>query len=208
MDKNIIDMFWKRRSEEGKGRWTNEDLLRYDLGWISGHIPQNAKILDLGSGPGELSCDLLPANGKLTLVDKYPDFLNLAPIAPNIRHVCCDVLDFDSTEHYDLILIFGVVTYLTENEENLVYHKAARLLSSSGTLIVKNQVSYGEEKTVSGYSPSLQQNYCGRYPGLDQQRQRLNSVFNDIKIIQYPEQFNPWPDTRHVAFVCKNHTKL
>ncbi|UCV29292.1 class I SAM-dependent methyltransferase [Ferribacterium limneticum] len=204
MDKNIIDIFWKKRSAEGKGRWTDENLLGYELSWISEHAPPNAQILDLGSGPGELSCSLLPTNGKLTLVDKYPDFLKLAPIAPNIRKLCCDVLEFDDTERYDLILIFGVVTHLTEKEETQTYQKAVKLLSRNGTLIVKNQVSSGEEKTVSGYSPSLKQDYCGRYPGLEQQGQRLNRVFSDVKIIHYPEQFNPWPDTRHVAFVCKN----
>lgn len=204
MDKNVIDMFWKKRSAEGKGRWTDESLLSYELGWISEHAPPNAQILDLGSGPGELSCKLLTTGSQLTLVDKYPDFLKLAPIAPNIRQVCCDVLEFDDTKQYDLILIFGVVTHLTEIEESLIYQKAAKLLGHNGTLIIKNQVSNGEEKTVSGYSPSLKQNYCGRYPGLDQQNQQLNRIFSNTMTIQYPDQFNPWPDTKHIAFVCKN----
>ncbi len=204
MDKTIIDAFWKKRSAEGKGRWTDDALLRYELDWLASHTPTDARILDLGSGPGELSSRLLPASGRLTLVEKYPDFLKLAPVAQNIRHVCCDVLSFDDAEHYDLILVFGVITHLTEDEEKLIYHKAENLLNPGGTLIVKNQVSNGEEKFVSGYSASLQQDYCGRYPGLEQQLGRLRNIFRYVEMIHYPDCFNPWPDTQHVAFVCKH----
>lgn len=202
MDKTVIDAFWKKRSAEGKGRWTDDALLRYELEWLAGYATPNASILDLGSGPGELSSRLLSTTGRLTLVEKYPDFLKLAPQAPNIRHACCDILDFNDLEQYDLILLFGVITHLTEKEENLIYRKSAGLLASGGTLIVKNQVSAGEEKLVSGYSSGLQQKYCGRYPGLDQQLLRLEAVFRILEVIHYPEQFNPWPDTKHVAFVC------
>ena len=202
MDKTVIDAFWKKRSAEGKGRWTDDALLQYELGWLASYTPPHARILDLGSGPGELSSRLLPENGKLTLVEKYPDFLKQAPTAPNIRHVCCDILLFDVPERYDLILIFGVVTHLTEDEEELIYHKALNLLSSGGTLIVKNQVSKGEEKLVSGYSTKLQQDYCGRYPGLDSQFERLQNIVRGVEIIRYPDHFNPWPDTGHAAFVC------
>ncbi|OQA34035.1 MAG: Methyltransferase domain protein [Betaproteobacteria bacterium ADurb.Bin341] len=203
MDKNIIDAFWKKRSEEGKGRWTDDALLCFELDWLASHAPPKAKILDLGSGPGELSSRLLPKDGKLTLVEKYSDFLKMAPCASNIRHICCDILDFNDPEHYDLILIFGVVTHLSEEEEKLIYPKTARLLNPGGALIVKNQVSNGKEKSVSGYSTSLQQEYCGRYPSLEQQLQRLKEIFRVVEVIHYPDQFNPWPDTKHVAFVCK-----
>lgn len=204
MDKAVIDAFWKKRAAEGKGRWTDDALLRYELGWLARYAFPRARILDLGSGPGELSSRLMPANGELTLVEKYPDFLKQAPVAPNIQHVCCDVLDFDTPVRYDLILIFGVVTHLSENEEKLIYRKAEKLLAPGGILIVKNQVSNGEEKLVSGYSASLQQDYCGRYPSLERQCGQLREIFKHVDVIRYPDHFNPWPDTKHVAFVCKH----
>ena len=203
MDKTVIDAFWKKRSAEGKGRWTDDALLRYELGWLANYAHTHVRILDLGSGPGDLSSRLLPENGSLTLVEKYPDFLKQAPVAPNIRHVCCDVLSFEESDLYDLILLFGVVTHLTVGEEEVVYHRAAKLLNPGGALIVKNQVSDGEEKLVSGYSASLQQDYCGRYPGQERQFKQLRSIFQCVEIVRYPDRFNPWPDTKHVAFVCK-----
>ena len=202
MDKSVIDSFWKSRSAENKGRWTDETLLNYELDWISGYVASNARILDLGSGPGELSSRLMPENGNLTLVEKYPDFLKSAPTGPDIRHVCCDILEFDDLESYELILLFGVVTHLTEDEEKLIYQKAARAQCSNGILIVKNQISVGDEKLVSGYSASLQHDYCGRYPGIEQQFLRLKGIFKEVEVIHYPDQFNPWPDTKHVAFIC------
>lgn len=202
MDKSVIDSFWKKRAAAGKGRWTEHALLDFELAWLSQLIPSEARILDLGSGPGELSSRLLPPQGQLTLVEKYPDFLKLAPTGQNIRHVCCDVLNFANTERFDVILLFGVVTHLTVAEETLIYRTIAGLLAHQGVLIVKNQVSCGEEKLVSGYSNGLQQEYCGRYPGLDSQRERLSNVFSDVRVVHYPHQFNPWPDTKHTAFVC------
>lgn len=204
MDKNVIDVFWKKRSEEGKGRWTEDALLRYELGWLGSYTSAGTMILDLGSGPGELSSRLVPADGRLTMVEKYPGFLKLAPTGPNIQHVCCDVLSFEDSERYDLILIFGVITHLDEDEEILIYRNAAKFLTAGGTLVVKNQVSIGEEKLVGGYSASLQQDYCGRYPGLERQLGRLQERFQHVEIVRYPDRFNPWSDTIHVAFVCKN----
>lgn len=203
MDKSVIDAFWKKRSAEGKGRWTDDALLQYELNWLSKYATPSVRILDLGSGPGELSSRLLPANGSLTLVEKYPDFLAQAPTGQNIRHVCCDVQNFDYPESYDLILLFGVVTHLSEDEEILIYRQASKHLGPTGTLIVKNQVSVAEEKLVSGYSANLQQEYCGRYPGMEEQLCRLKTIFSTVEVVPYPDRFNPWADTNHVAFVCR-----
>lgn len=203
MDKSVIDAFWKKRSAEGKGRWTDDALLQYELNWLSKYATPHVRILDLGSGPGELSSRLLPADGSLTLVEKYPDFLTQAPTGQNIRHVCCDVENFDYPESYDLILLFGVVTHLLEEEEIFIYRQASKHLTPSGRLIVKNQVSQSEEKLVSGYSENLHEEYCGRYPGINEQLCRMQSIFSNVEVFPYPDQFNPWPDTKHVAFVCR-----
>lgn len=203
MDKAVIDAFWRQRSAEGKGRWTDEALLRYEIEWLTPHVARNARILDLGSGPGELSSRLLPSEGKLTLVEKFPDFLERAPNGPNIRQVCCDILDFDDTSTYDLILLFGVVTHLSEEEEIRIYRNAAERLAKDGKFVVKNQVATAEEKLVSGYSESLHQTYCGRYPGFEQQLGRLKNLFANVDVVRYPEKHNPWFDTLHVAYICK-----
>jgi len=202
MDKSVIDAFWKNRSSAGQGRWTDESLMEYEVGWLSTHVRLGSTILDLGSGPGELSSRLLNESSTLTLVEKYPDFLKLAPTGQNIRHVCCDLLEFVFRQTYDLILLFGVVTHLSEEHEMQIYQRAANHLALHGRLIVKNQVSLGDEKIVSGYSASLGQEYCGRYPGLEQQCTRLEGIFPNVELILYPDCFNPWPDTKHVAFVC------
>lgn len=201
MDKSTIDTFWKKRAAEGKGRWTDNALLQYEYGWLSQYAPPGARILDLGSGPAELSTRLLTEEGSLTLVDKYEDFLKHAPVGHNIRHVCANVLDFADTESYDLTLLFGVVTHLEENEETQIYQNAAKLMQPGGALVVKNQVSPTTEKLVEGYSSNLKHDYCGRYPGLFEQHERIGHYFKQVDIVRYPKHFNPWPDTLHVAFI-------
>jgi 2-polyprenyl-3-methyl-5-hydroxy-6-metoxy-1,4-benzoquinol methylase len=204
MNKSVIDAFWRKRSAAGATRWSDKALLEYETGWLTPLVPENeACILDLGSGPGELSSRLLRPGVSLTLVDKYPNFLKHAPTGPGIQHICCDIVAFNYPQDYDLILLFGVVTHLTAEEESSIYLSAAQHLKPAGILVVKNQVSIGAEKVTSGFSAALQQEYYGRYPALQLQAALLESRGLAVSIKSYPDHFNPWPDTRHVAFICR-----
>jgi len=209
VNESVIDAFWRKRSAAGATRWSDKSLLEFETSWLAPLVTlEDANILDLGSGPGELSSRLLRPSVALTLVDKYPDFLKYAPSGVGISHVCCDAVKFNYLQHYDLILLFGVVTHLTIEEELSVYESATKHLKSTGIFVVKNQVTIGAEKIVSGFSDALQQEYYGRYPALDQQIVRLENCGLDITIKHYPARFNHWSDTRHVAFICRHNTSV
>ncbi len=202
MDKTVIDQFWRERSAEGGGRWTEPQMLDFEVNLLSKYVGNHCRILDLGSGPATLSLRLLLPTASLTAVDKYPDFLSRIPIVPNVRTVCSDILSFNYDGCHDLILLFGVVTHLEELEEQKIYEKMAQTLSPSGTAVVKNQISPGIEKILSGFSKNLQCQYVARYPSIDEQAARLKRFFNRVDITPYPDQFNKWPDTQHVSFIC------
>lgn len=177
-------------------------MLDYEVALLSPHVVENCHILDLGSGPAALSTRLLGPTTRLTAVDKYPAFLDKIPPDPRIVSRCCDVVDFDFPDAYQLILLFGVVTHLDPEVEREIYARAARGLADPGVLAVKNQVSRTEEKLVDGYSEGLKCHYVGRYPDIPGQLSRLKRVFRDVRTHPYPGQFNKWPETTHVCFLC------
>lgn len=202
MDKRVIDQFWRQRATTGGGRWTDPEMLDYELSMLAPHVGANCHILDLGSGPAVLSTRLLGPSCHLTAVDKYQSFLDSIPSDSRINTACSDIVDFDYVATYDLILLFGVVTHLEPVEELAVYEKAARGLTDSGVLAVKNQSSRNEEKRVDGYSESLKCHYVGRYPDIPGQAARLGRFFGKVEIRPYPPEFDKWPDTTHVCFLC------
>lgn len=205
MDKKLIDQFWQRRAEQGDGRWTEKSMLDHELALLSPYVVPGCRILDLGSGSATLSIRLMGPSSTLTAVDKYSGFLDSIPPAPRITTRCSDVVDFDYPSSYDLILLFGVVTHLDVAEELKVYEKAANGLADSGVLVVKNQVSRAEEKSVDGYSETLQCHYVGRYPDIPGQLTRLKRFFGKVEVHSYPSQFDKWPDTQHVCFFCSGN---
>ncbi len=184
MDKQVIDQFWSRRAAEGGGRWTEPEMLDYELSLLVPH-----------------AADGCPST-QLTAVDKYQGFLDGIPPDPRIEAVCSDVVDFDYPVAYDLILLFGVVTHLEPAEELVVYEKAARGLADTGVLAVKNQSSRAAEKRVDGFSETLKCHYVGRYPDIPGQAARLGCFFGKVELRPYPPVFDKWPDTTHVCFLC------
>lgn len=202
MDKTVIDQFWRQRSSQGDGRWTEPGMLDYEVALLSPHVIPNCHILDLGSGSAALSRRLLGPSSTLTAVDKYRGFLDSIPPDPRITTLCSDVVNFEYPVAYNLILLFGVVTHLDLEEELKVYAKAARGLAVPGVFVVKNQVSRAEEKLVDGYSETLKCHYVGRYPDIPGQAARLGRIFSRVEVHAYPNQFDKWPDTTHACFIC------
>lgn len=202
MDKTVIDQFWRRRSATGAGRWTENPMLAFERDLLAPMVGVNCRILDLGSGPAELSRSLLHDTARLHAVDKYPGFLASIPDDPRISRQCEDLSSFATTDRFELVLLFGVVTHLEPDEEKAIYGRARSWLAAEGTMVVKHQISRGSELIVDGYSEALQCHYVARYPALDTQEYILTTYFNAVTVVSYPDAFNPWPTTQHAAFIC------
>lgn len=204
MDKNVIESFWRHRAEEGQGRWTEQAMLDFELSVLQPYANAKSAILDLGSGVGTLSRELLKGAGSLTLVEKQSGFLESVPDTPGLTKTCCDLEEFVYTSHYDLILLFGVVTHLEKANEQSVYASAAAHLAPGGVFAVKNQVTPGPELIVDRQSEQLGCRYVGRYPNQDEQRAELARLFHKVEVVPYPRQFNKWSDTAHMLFLCSD----
>lgn len=207
MDKKKIDAFWTARTRIEDPRiatnFREDGRLSYDVNFVRRHLAPGAKILDLGAGTCTLALELLDCAKEVVAVERYAEFLAKVPDHPRLEKVCCNVTDFAPEEMFDIVLMFGVVNYLTSDEERNIYEMCHSVMGRNGVLLVKNQCGLREELIVDHYSTELKENYYARYPAIDNQKSLLSRLF-DVEVIDiYPLELNRWPDTHFFAFVCR-----
>lgn len=206
MDKGKIDSFWITRTKIEDPRiatnYRDDGRLAYDIALVEKHLPESAKILDLGAGTCTLSRHFLGSCKGIVAVDKFDAFLEKAPDHPKLRKICADVADFSVDETFDLILLFGVANFLSSDEERQLYRSCAKMLREGGVLIVKNQCGVRNDVIVDSYSEELDAHYYANYPSVDRQRERLLECFEVEMLDIYPAELNRWENTHFYAFVC------
>jgi SAM-dependent methyltransferase len=203
MDKSVVREFWRKRAETGTTRWTGEHMLEYDRELLTPFVRADSAILDLGSGFGELSRSVVGAEGTLAAVDQEPSMGLAFRDDSRFEFVSSGVVDFVPASKFDLVLLFGVVTHLTETEENATYALIAGVLAPDAVAVIKNQCSDGDDFEVDTFSEHLGTAYVGRYPSVEHQLSRLARYFGRVDIIVYPDTLKMHGNTSHVAFVCQ-----
>jgi putative AdoMet-dependent methyltransferase len=126
------------------------------LAWVirEARIDSSSRVLDLGSGTGNLSC-LIPRCGELVCVDLSDQMETIARSklvhTPNRRFIKADILEVFDYERapFDSIISTYAIHHLTEEEKRLLFAKVFASLVPSGRavfgdLMVQNQ----EEKTA------------------------------------------------------------
>jgi trans-aconitate methyltransferase len=176
-------------------------LLSYEVAYLQAAAAAPGAILDLGSGAGELSRALCTPVTKLDAVDFTEAYRKYFVKPDQVFHLS-SVLSFEPTRQYDLVLLFGVCTYLSEDEELRMLKRLPSFLNPGGVAVVKNQCSTGETINYSGWSEDLNAEYISRYPSVEGQEARLRANFKSVRTLTYPSRFQRWPDTEHVGFVC------
>ncbi len=208
LDKARIDSFWQERTRVADARiatnYRDDGRLQLDYALARSHITAESRVLDLGAGTCTLSALLESEVASVLAVDKYQDFLKHAPKTKKFSTQCADVTEFRSSDTFDLILLFGVVNFLTVDEETELYQRCLAMLDSGGTFIVKNQCSVSEELVVDKFSEELNSHYHARYPAFQRQYEQLSRLFSVTAVDIYPPEINRWEDTHFYAFVCSH----
>lgn len=200
VNEDVVRAFWAAKAGASDNRWTSSEMQEWELAYLRPLLPVGpARILDLGSGHGNLSRTLCRPGDTVLAVDREAAYGRAFEGTPH-RFINSPIGDFETSDSFDLILVFGVVTYLEEEEEDRVYSLCKQ---HAGIAVVKNQCSRSSrEVVVNGYSTALQSDYSARYPAPDAQLASLSRHFSAIQTKPYPDHFNPWPDTMHVAFIA------
>lgn len=204
--KEIIQDFWRARSQAPTIRWTSNELLTFEIDYINERLASPYKgigVLDLGCAHGELSRLITKKGDYLLGVDYIPDFSDSFNATNNHFFTCSDVVDFVSDQKFDLVLLMGVVQYLEVDEEQRVYDHISGMLSENGIAVLKNQVGIEGEIIINGYSDAFKAEYSSRYPHISQQSNAVSKFLHINEIIEYPSRFNDFSNSKHVAFICK-----
>jgi cyclopropane fatty-acyl-phospholipid synthase-like methyltransferase len=207
--KEKIDRFLKERTsvEDRKlaTRFHDSDAHVYDLGFIRPHLSQGAHVLDLGCGSGILAYEAAKTAEHVLAVDKFEEFFDPQYRADNMEFEKSDILEFSRAPvSFDVILLFGVVTYLDYDETRRIYSRIAGWLRDDGVLLAKHGCGVTEDVFVDGFSKHLQSHYVALYKYLETEKDILSEYFASVEVTDiYPDHLNRWDDTRYYAFICR-----
>jgi len=209
MDKLKIYNFFKSRSliEDDYVATRNyfDDRLSYDTNLIKKYLKHNSSVLDLGCGSGLISKNIVDLTSNILAVDNNKNFLNRINHSKIIT-LESDILSFETKEKFDLILIFGLLTFVDETELDTFYSKIEKMLKPNGIIIIKHQCGLKDDVIIDTFSIQLQANYVAIYRNIQKEISILKQFFDVDLIDIYPDTLNNWEDTHHYAFICTSNT--
>ncbi len=206
LNKEKIDKFWRNRSEIKDPRlathFKHDECLNYDINFILKYVSSYSHILDLGCGTGAIVNRLEPYVTHITAIDKNSAFLTFCIDSPKIVKKTVDIANYDDTKQYDLIIIFGVLNYLNDDEVTQLYKRCHRFLKKNGKLLIKHACGIHEDVIIDNYSEALGQCYHALYRSLIKDQQLIADSFSHYSVVDiYPSYLNPWENTHFYAFV-------
>jgi SAM-dependent methyltransferase len=138
-------------------------------------LPERARILDVGGGPGRYAVALAAAGHAVTLVDVSPRLLERARAYAADRKVslvaiveasATDLSCFDCSA-FDTVLLLGPLYHLPdEGDRQQAVREACRVLAPRGTLAASFLSRYGPLRQLARSDPRLLVRFASRYETL------------------------------------------
>jgi len=181
----------------------NTDYTSIDATFILQYADKNSSVLDIGSGTGLTINKIYDKVQTIECVEPFKRFTDFITNSDNVIIHNCNVYDYETTKVFDVVTLFGVMHYFSEDEVIKVYKKCYGLLKKGGIIIVKNQFGIHETVEVSGYSEENKTNYYSSYRKLDEEMDILKNIgFENIEVHDiYPPEANRWDNTHFYAIV-------
>lgn len=119
---------------------------------IDKYFPKEGSVIDIGSGPGRYSIELLKKNYKTSLFELSQSELNIAKDKINglglkaEAYICDNALNLHQleSEKYDALLLIGPMYHILSDEERQkVLKDAMRILKKHGVAIIAYLNSWG-----------------------------------------------------------------
>lgn len=181
------------------------DFSDFDAEFILKHSNPNAEILDLATGTGITLNKYYKKVKHITAVEKFKEFSDFIEKSDKITVINEDVTAFCTQKKYDLILMFGLVSYFSETEIKKLYEKYKKLLKPHGKLIIKNQFGLKEDVSVEGFSEELKTDYYAQYRHIEKETKILKELgYKNITVTDiYPPECNRWENTHFYAITAE-----
>ena len=180
-----------------------KDFSRYDIEFMSRFVGKDKTLLDLGSGTGLLINGISHQFLSVTAVEKFEGFSKFIKKANNVEVINDDILDYQTSQKFSIVSLFGVLNFFNTEETVLIYRKAFEALEPGGSIIVKHQMGCKEDVLVDGYSEELSAYYYSEYRGVEKEKTLLEKTgFANVKVTDiYPAEYNRWDNTHFFALV-------
>ena len=137
-------------------------------------------------------------------VDKFGDFFQFCKKTPKLKTVEMDLVNFEDSQKYDMVLLIGIMHFINEDERKIIYRKAFKYLKNNGIVYIRHQCGVSKDVDIDKYSEKIGDNYVAKYLELNKETSMLQKIFKKVKVVDiFPERLNPWPDTHYYAFICQ-----
>lgn len=155
---------------------------------IKKYFPKGGKVLDIGSGPGKYSIELLKRGYKVTLMDLSDKSISLAKY--NIeasglsaeKYICGDAtyLNGEKDESYDAILLMGPMYHIQSKEIRIkILSECRRILKPKGVILIAYINSWGVLKSGISEFPTEFEKIDKIYKLFDEQRLSKEETFTE-----------------------------
>ena len=190
LNKETIENFWRDRAGYDESRWTSKEILEFERLYLDAFLPSSPiTILDLGSGSGQLSKSIKRSGEKLIAVDQEDGFQRFF-LGDDMEFIHCDAANFKFERKVDLILLFGVINFLTDQEISEIFTRIAALPNRNLQFIVKAQFAINEDYEFDKFSKELDFQYSARYQKFAIFLNSLEVFKKRVEIIDYPPELN------------------
>ena len=194
----MTDIIREYYNKNSKNEWLrlNDPYNRLELFstmyMIKEYFPQEGKILDIGSGPGRYSIELLKRGYEVSLMDLSEKSIDMAK--RNIEsmglkakdYICGDALylDFIKDNTFDGILLMGPMYHVQSREDRIrILENCMRILKPGGKIIIFDgnhycymfDERYMEERKINGHANELK-NIMGVSP------EEINRIAYDLPL--------------------------
>ncbi|WP_144666833.1 class I SAM-dependent methyltransferase [Campylobacter jejuni] len=191
----------------------SNDFSDMDAKFIMKYANKESRILDLASGTGIIINKIHEKVKEIVAIEKIKKFTKFIEKKDNIKVFHQDIFQFETIEKFDLVLMFGILHYLNEDESIFLLKKYKNYLKQKdGILIIKQQFGVYDDVAVSSF---INQNntdcaqlenvaYVSQYRFLDKEMDTLRKIgFKIIEVVDiYPPECNRWDNTHFYAIVA------
>lgn len=195
-DKNEkIKEFWENRKTSHNYVW--KDHLDQNIRIIKEYLSLETDVLDLGCGDCKLANNISLLCHEIVAVD-YVDVPK--ELSTNVDFILSDITKFSTGRGFDVVSLFSVSYYLSDDALKTLYKNCYKALNSGGTILVISHCAYGKRKEIEGFSENLNSEYFATYRSISEDIQLLEEAGFYVSVTKAYKELNIWRDTDFFLF--------